>query len=368
MNEKPSINWEWDAVNGILTVTAVGNGDVSIELDKDNFVIDKDKVSCSINSVDGKTHHARAYISRNNFVVSDFTDSTFVVPKVGQSPEDAILEKKEQWVSNQLEAYFKKWFIGDSSLTFPYFISKNEVSEEMKELQNKVIESKNEIGSPLSLFELTNDDNDFQNYDDDTLLIGKGYPELLHAAAWILNDKNEINDSNCETVVAKLKKHSIGVDCSGFVSRALAYLFTSLEEPFEEQKNSLGVQPKEGGKHLRTNVTHIGNNYLVEPENMRSGDILISIKHDKAETGHVKIISEVAREGNEIKSFTTMESSSVSREQIINDVKISNNGVVKQEGNTIEKASKIITIGNKTYKVYRVEILDKYYKCDEIKD
>ena len=86
MNDKPII-WKWDAQSGILTITYEGDGYVLLEIDDTIFEAGEDKATYSFKSAVGNSHQARACNSKNGSIVSEWAESTFLVPATGDSSE-----------------------------------------------------------------------------------------------------------------------------------------------------------------------------------------------------------------------------------------------------------------------------------------
>ena len=122
-----------------------------------------------------------------------------------------------------------------------------------------------------------------------------------------------------------LHDFSLGVDCSGYVSRALAFVMTNLMIEKEEQEKTLGALVK--GDGLRTNTHFLEEDGAKElfkcAEQKFSDDLVKKIQPgDFARNGdHIKIISEV-----NTSSFTDHQSSSASsRVGVIETVTTSSN-------------------------------------------
>ena len=186
-------------------------------------------------------------------------------------------------------------------------------------------------------------DYDYQLYKagDCDITQGKGAIERLNALSQkLLNEYNKLDNSS----KAKLKESfnlfypseeylfknylhdfSLGVDCSGYVSRALAFVMTNLMIEKEEQEKTLGALVK--GDGLRTNTHFLEEDGAKElfkcAEQKFSDDLVKKIQPgDFARNGdHIKIISEV-----NTSSFTDHQSSSASsRVGVIETVTTSSN-------------------------------------------
>lgn len=186
-------------------------------------------------------------------------------------------------------------------------------------------------------------DYDYQLYKagDCDITQGKGAIERLNALSQkLLNEYNKLDNSS----KAKLKESfnlfypseeylfknylhdfSLGVDCSGYVSRALAFVMTNLMIEKEEQEKTLGALVK--GDGLRTNTHFLEEDGAKElfkcAEQKFSDDLVKKIQPgDFARNGdHIKIISEV-----NTSSFTDHQSSSaLSRVGVIETVTTSSN-------------------------------------------
>ena len=89
---------------------------------------------------------------------------------------------------------------------------------------------------------------DFQvytNINDANSQYGKGSPELMNHVARRLNAETEIKDKS------KLALYGMGIDCSGFVSRAIVDLMITLHIPYQKQLAVIGP----GYGRLKTNAT-----------------------------------------------------------------------------------------------------------------
>lgn len=90
--EAPHISWEWNPVDdaefgdGILVVTAKGNGFVMLEVD-DRSRTGEDEASMNIKAEIGQKITARAYIAVAGSAVSPIAEETYVVPGMDQ-PSD----------------------------------------------------------------------------------------------------------------------------------------------------------------------------------------------------------------------------------------------------------------------------------------
>lgn len=265
--------------------------------------------------------------------------------------EEAILRAKENWVTAVLEEYFKQWILEGSDesgnyVTVPYFMEGNSSNKNFKDTYPTIVESIKSIKSKREKerSDKPNGTNyDFQVYDkDDDYLLGKSFPDVYKD----IYEKLKIIEHDKDIQTLMKKNYGIGVDCSGFVSRALATIFEKLQSSSTEQVSSLGESDEKKDIYdvrVRTNMDHYDGEIkkvrlkkcengvwkydnkkakvAVKCDRMRPGDFLKSkvytywesVPNDNnvykhKETGHVRIISCVSRDENI--TFTVMESAS----------------------------------------------------------
>lgn len=90
MNERPTINWKWNAEHGILNIISSGDGYyVLLEVDDEIYETGEGKALCSIMSAVGNSHQARACNSKNGSIVSEWVESSFLVPEAGSSSSES---------------------------------------------------------------------------------------------------------------------------------------------------------------------------------------------------------------------------------------------------------------------------------------
>lgn len=88
--DPPMIDWMWDDVNGILTVTATSNGSLLLEVMQGDQVMQiygENEVSFQMNSQAGWSHEARACALIGDRIVSYWMNSPYTVPDTGQNNE-----------------------------------------------------------------------------------------------------------------------------------------------------------------------------------------------------------------------------------------------------------------------------------------
>ena len=348
--------------------------------------------------------------------------------------QNAILEEKENWITKVLEEYFEKWIFPGSEITYPYFIDKpqkgmsKELFDSIKELGKKInVLLKTEIKAAETERDnyRNNHPHDYQIYST-TITNGKNFPEVLENVAKALkdklddflknnesikailkrmdNDKDNVwkdttnkwkkwqklvhelrkrqeesniicgdQDDDCiNTIIGFMEVCGIGIDCSGFVSRALATIFNYLQKDFDTQKKSLGGKKN----RVKTNNSHYVSDYYytfenetegkkydviftkdncVKPRYLRPGDIICN-------EGHVKIISKV--KDREKLIFETMESSA--GQTTNTNVKKLMDGVKRQDLTITSSGEEpIIIISDKKYVAIRVPIMKVYYNSKE---
>lgn len=249
------------------------------------------------------------------------------LPNHFKKSENALDENKDFIIATK---YANKVKIEkDSEGTFylvdnsDYFINYIKKTKDIKDIK-KIFNHKEDTNYKSS-------DYDYQLYKvgDCKITQGKGAIERLNALSQkLLNEYNKLDDSS----KAKLKESfnlfypskdyqfkdylhdfSLGVDCSGYVSRALAFVMTNLMVEKEAQEETLGALVD--GNGLRTNTHFLeeegGAKDLFKYASSQnfSNDVVTKLQPgDFARNGdHIKIISQV-----NTSSFTDHQSSSVS--------------------------------------------------------
>ena len=90
--EAPSINWEWhpgdvgQGFDGVLNITATGNGFIMLEADEMIRTGDGEAY-CIYKANFGQTVHAKAYVARAGSPISDITEETITVPLLVRNEE-----------------------------------------------------------------------------------------------------------------------------------------------------------------------------------------------------------------------------------------------------------------------------------------
>ena len=233
-------------------------------------------------------------------------------------------------ISKILYNYTRSWEVitikdpKDSSKTIdvvpPYVMN---VSKDEKE--NDYIKPKQRTG-PFwkeyinTLTRLQNELPNPGNVDPSGSSIGKARPEVLKA---FLEEKgkslleNKHNGTTFKNLREGLKYYGFGIDCSGFVSRAIGQVMYELNTPLNLRFDTLWYYhtdsiKKYDPKHnypYRSNCSKLETvgSEDVNPENIKPGDILYN-RHNK--NFHIRIVLETLQnDGNEY-HFITAESSS----------------------------------------------------------
>lgn len=176
------------------------------------------------------------------------------------------------------------------------------------------------------------EDFDFQYYWETHL--GKGTSQLIQSTLeYIVNEETNMDVKiNLNTLKIKLTSDGlreflvnfgIGVDCSGFVSRAIATIMTDFKIDEKKQEATLGRMNNEKEPlRLKTNASTLrkkGSIKLFAFDNInevgnfneiQSGDIIMQINPNKESDFHILIIAKTGKDKEGHDYFTTVESSS----------------------------------------------------------
>lgn len=149
------------------------------------------------------------------------------------------------------------------------------------------------------------------NMDPCGSIYGKGRPEILSAMLEI--NANAIMDSKrFKSLRDALIYYGIGIDCSGFVSRAIGKIMHEYNMPEDDCQKTLGVVDSEKENfHYRSNASILrdkGSFKLKSPMEIEVGDVIMRITSDGF---HILIIIDVELKGDSVVQFITAEASSV---------------------------------------------------------
>ncbi len=186
-----------------------------------------------------------------------------------KAEQERLIAFKERIKSN-LEEYTKQWTEmevkinneDDSSIAIrpPYFMRGSQKSRTKGERDKveKALESTKK--------HIEQGEGDFQKLRGET--VGKAHPEVIR----IYLNKYYEGKKSVSGIEQHLKNYAIGIDCSGFVSRAIAHVMTQLGISKEIQFETLGKD----GEYLKTNATTL--NPVNKADSIKEGRIIFSGK------------------------------------------------------------------------------------------
>lgn len=233
-------------------------------------------------------------------------------------------------ISKILYAYTRSWEVitikdpKDSSKTIdvvpPYVMN---VSK--KEKENKYISPKQRTGKLWdeyinTLTRLQNELPNPGNVDPSGSSVGKARPEVLKA---FLEEKgkslleNKHNKTTFKNLREGLKYYGFGIDCSGFVSRAIGQVMYELNTPLDLRFDTLWYNTDDITEFdpkcnlpYRSNCSKIETvgSEDVKPENIKPGDILYN-RNKKSGNFHIRIVLETLQNDGNNYYFITAESS-----------------------------------------------------------
>ncbi|MCQ2123186.1 MAG: hypothetical protein MJZ25_03295 [Fibrobacter sp.] len=174
--------------------------------------------------------------------------------------------------------------------------------------------SKNEPGYLQTLDKLQKELPNPDNVDPYDSSRGKCRPEVLKA--FLETDGSKLlAEGRFKDLRAALIHYAVGIDCSGFVSRALGRVMRLLDIPLELRWKTLGYNTDkvdhfepDSNRPYRSNCTVIenGGSDFVSPENILPGDILCN---RKGKNFHVRVVLETLKNNGDEYYFITAESS-----------------------------------------------------------
>ena len=138
-------------------------------------------------------------------------------------------------------------------------------------------------------------------------IYGKGRPEIIKA---FLNQAgSQLQGKDDHTVRDALIRYGIGIDCSGFVTRAIGKIMQEYNVPLDIRKETLGTT-KPNSSYLRSNATILrdsGSDRLKNIMDLQPGDIQMYI-----DGNHFHILIDIVERNANAVRFITAEASSVS--------------------------------------------------------
>lgn len=325
-----------------------------------------------------------------------------------QANEKAAEQYKETFVSRSLEEYFNRWtftLVNGERVTVPYFMKTNDrINKRKKQPEVKNILNMTKTISQKWAAGIKKSEYDCQSYNiGDDVNLGKGSPEMIQYVVNQMLDLYSIYSKSIENMSEEyissfndfgfnkktinsvmnvlseklenaqqfMEDYGIGVDCSGFVSRALATIFEKTKIDKNVQMNCLGEASEKGC--VRTNMSH----FELTDENWEKKK-KTSIKFSDIKVGdfflsktHVKIVNHVERDkDNSIISYTTMESSPTTSSKNHNNAErldiLNNNlsGLVKFKKQPVKdgyKTTPHLAENESIYMLFRTQALDDYY-------
>ena len=139
-------------------------------------------------------------------------------------------------------------------------------------------------------------------------IYGKGRPEIIKSFLDQVGSK--IQGEKDHTIRDALIRYGIGIDCSGFVTRAIGKIMQEYNIPFDIRKATLGTT-KPTSSYLRSNATILrssGSDKLTNMIELQPSDIQMYIDGNHF---HILIVIDIVEKNTNSVRFITAEASSV---------------------------------------------------------
>lgn len=309
----------------------------------------------------GSKYYRFVKINGKYFQIAKYIDDKYI------SEEKYLkLEKKSKYLSTPLTKGSNKYYYKIND-TGKHILANNEIHDYVAE--------------KLEWYEKIDDENysityDIQLYNggDSNSILGKGFVELMQEVAktlyenYKLLNKTDLNNRKGENSVYHLKDYlhdfGIGMDCSGYVTRALAYVMCELMVPPYIQVKTIGP----GWGRLRTNGQTLdlkGGSRLYHTTSSNKNDTLEAL-YSKLQIGDIEMKGQTVPNGkfhiriiNDVGECESPDNKSIKLKYYSDHQSSSTNGRI---GVIETKVVDSVPKGNNNYKSYeKHKVSGTYY-------